>query len=223
MRVALFGGSFDPPHRGHVVLARLARERLALDRVLVAPVGTQPLKQERTIASFTDRLAMTRLAFENEPGVEISLVDGPRPDGSFNYTIDTLSELRRRLDPEDALFCIVGADSFLTIGTWHRSAELLTMCDFIVGARPGFDLSRAQAALPGGLQARVLPTSIPHTQVMELEGNGRCSRVYLMMDLAEEVSASEIRSALRGEAESGGVLARPVEQYIRIHELYTHL
>ncbi|MGH9587654.1 MAG: nicotinate-nicotinamide nucleotide adenylyltransferase, partial [Acidobacteriaceae bacterium] len=141
MRVALFGGSFDPPHRGHVALARLARQRLALDRVLVAPVGTQPLKPESVPASFEDRVAMTRLAFAGEPGMDVSLVDAPRADGLSNYTLDTLTSLRHMLAPEDPLFCILGADSLLTIRNWHRAADLLVFCDFITGARPGFDLS----------------------------------------------------------------------------------
>lgn len=224
MRVALFGGSFDPPHRGHVALARLAQQRLVLDRVLVAPVATQPLKPDVPPAGFQDRVAMTRLAFAGEPGMEISLLDAPRPDGRCNYTIDTLATLRRQLHPDDALFCILGADSLLTIKNWHRAADLLASCDFIVGARPGFDLTRAEAALPEGVSANRVATELPHTQVMELTNtNGSRSRLYLLMDLAEDVSASEIRSALRGDAHTGTVLNPAVAKYIRVHHLYPHL
>jgi nicotinate-nucleotide adenylyltransferase len=233
MRVALFGGSFDPPHRGHVALARLARERLALDRVLVAPVGTQPLKQKTPPASFDDRVAMTRLAFANQPKTEISLIDAPRPDGRSNYTIDTLATLRQQLTPADALFCILGADSFLTMGKWYRSADLLTSCDFIVGGRPGFDLGQAEAALPAGVTAKPLPTAFPHTQLFELEvakgapqARGpvrQAPRLYLLEDLAEDISATQIRSALAGEGEPGRVLNPAVAQYIREHHLYPHL
>ncbi len=212
MRVALFGGSFDPPHRGHVALARLARERLALDRVLVAPVATQPLKQETAQASFTDRVAMTRLAFAGEPAAEISLLDAPHPNNTRpNYTIDTLSALRRQLDPADTLFCILGADSLLTIGKWYRSADLLTTCDFIVGARPGFDLDQAAAGLPSGISATPVPTDLPRTQVLNLAAQtGGQSRLYLLLDLAEDISATQIRAALSRRlrdpqrAESGG-------------------
>lgn len=223
MRVGLFGGSFDPPHYGHVALARLARERLELDRILVAPVASQPLKPELAPTNFADRVAMARLAFANEPGLEISLVDAPRPDGRSNYTLDTVRELRRSLGPQDALFCIMGADSFLTLGKWYRSAELVMACDFIVGARPGFDLSHAEGALPESVEAMQLPTPLPHTQLLELSREGHHSRLYLLMDLAEDVSASQIRSALRGKSESGRVLDPAVEQYIRAHRLYTHL
>jgi nicotinate-nucleotide adenylyltransferase len=224
MRVALFGGSFDPPHRGHVALARLARTRLALDRILVAPVGAQPLKPEAIPASFEDRLAMVRLAFADEPGVEISLLDAPRSDGKSNYTINTLEALRRQLSPADALFCILGADSLLSIRQWRNPAELLTAFDFIVGARPGFRLSDTQAALPKGLTATPLTTDLPHTELLELGApNGRCSRLYLLTDLAEDVSASEIRFALRGSPDPSAALHPAVAEYIRAHHLYRHL
>ncbi len=90
MRIALFGGSFDPPHRGHVALTRLAINRLHLDRILVAPVGRQPLKHEATSASFEDRMAMAELAFAGEPLTEVSRADAPRPDGRPNYTVDAV-------------------------------------------------------------------------------------------------------------------------------------
>lgn len=224
MRVALFGGTFDPPHRGHVALARLARERLSLDRILVAPVGAQPLKSDAATASFEDRVAMTRLAFAGEAGVEISLVDAPRADGRSNYTLDTLAMVRQELRPDDALFCILGADSLLNIRNWYRAADLLVFCDFIVGARPGFDLSRVEGALPAGISAKALPTELAHTQVLELKSqDGRGSRLYLLFDLAEDVSATEVRSALRGEANSRSVLNPEVAEYIRVHHLYQHL
>lgn len=228
MRVALFGGTFDPPHRGHVALARLARERLSLDRILVAPVATQPLKQQTSPAPFEDRVAMARLAFAREPKTEISLIDSPRPNGQSNYTIDTVHALRRQLTG-DSLFCILGADSFLTIGKWHHAADLLTACDFIVGARPGFHLDNIQAALPSGIAARPSPTNLPHVHAFEVIADTRTpsqpppSRLYFLTDLAEDVSATEVRAALRGETGAAQVLDPAVEQYIRANRLYAHL
>jgi nicotinate-nucleotide adenylyltransferase len=233
MRVALFGGSFDPPHRGHVALARLARQRLAIDRILVAPVATQPFKQETLPASFNDRVAMARLAFASEPGTEISLLDSPRPDGSSNYTVDTIEELRRHLVWGDTLFCIVGADSFLTIRNWHRSADLLTACDLIVGARPDFSLDpdRVQDALPQAISAKPIASAYPHTHVFELKENkdtqanspDRRTKLYLLTDLNENVSATQIRSALGGESNATPVLDPAVMDYIHSLHLYTYL
>jgi nicotinate-nucleotide adenylyltransferase len=136
MRIAFFGGTFDPPHRGHIAIALAAITRLGLDQVLVAPVATQPLKGGYGHSSFEDRLAMVRLAVAGEPGLTASDVDAPIPGGRPNYTFETLQRLRKQLQPTDELFCLVGADSFLTLKGWHRCAELLLFCDFIVAGRP---------------------------------------------------------------------------------------
>ncbi|HTX49139.1 MAG TPA: nicotinate-nicotinamide nucleotide adenylyltransferase, partial [Caulobacteraceae bacterium] len=128
MKIGLFGGSFDPPHCGHIALAKLAMERLGLERVLLAPVGLQPLKRDRPQASFADRVAMTRLAIEGEAPLELSLIDAPRTDGRPNYTIDTVRALRAQLPGEDQLICLMGADSFLGIGKWYRASDLLVAC-----------------------------------------------------------------------------------------------
>ena len=90
-RIAFFGGSFDPPHLGHIGVARAAQIALHLDTVLFAPVGVQPLKPLGSTASFEDRVAMTELAIKGLPHFAISLADAPDPNGTPNYTIDTLS------------------------------------------------------------------------------------------------------------------------------------
>lgn len=220
MRVAFFGGSFDPPHPGHVALARLARERLVLDRVLVAPVGTQPLKQEQPAASFADRVAMAGLAFAGEPKTEISLLDAPRADNKSNYTLGTLKTIQGRLSEGDKLFCILGADSLLAIRKWHRPTDLLMTCDFIVGARPGFDLNQVKPALPEDVTVNFVAKKIAHTQLLELTGrDGRQCCLYWLADLEEDASATKIRAALaRGRADEG--LSPTVLQYIRAHRLY---
>lgn len=227
MRVGLFGGTFDPPHRAHVTLARLARERLSLDRVLVAPVAAQPLKVGFSApADFADRVSMTRMAFAGEKKTEVSLIDAERLHGANgpNYTIDTVSVLRAQLAPEDVLFFILGADSLLDIRRWHRASELLLACNFIAGARPGFRLHDAVAALPGGIHASPGQTNLPHTRVLDLTGpDDRTSQLYLLDDLDENVSATEIRAALRREAGAPRVLNPAVAGYIRAHGLYSHL
>ncbi len=123
-RVAFFGGTFDPPHLGHLGVARAAREALGLDLVLFAPVGAQPLKPQGTAAAFEDRLAMTRLAIASDPTFALSLADAPQPSGAPNYTFETLLALRAQLPPPSALFCLMGADSFASFSRWHRAAEI---------------------------------------------------------------------------------------------------
>ena len=118
MRVGLFGGSFDPPHRGHLAVAEAVREKFALDRVLLAPAAIQPLKPDGAQASFADRLRMVELLCEGANGIEASAIDGPQPGGKPNYTIDTLHRLRDELPPDAEIFVIVGADAFLAIRQW---------------------------------------------------------------------------------------------------------
>jgi nicotinate-nucleotide adenylyltransferase len=222
MKLGFFGGSFDPPHRGHIALARLALARLALDRVLFAPVGVQPLKRDRPQAGFDDRVAMTALAIAGEPAMEISLIDAPRSDGRPNYSVDTLRTLHAALPAGDRLFCLMGADSFLSIGRWHRAADLLLACDFVVAARPGFDLGRLAAALPAAVSVAAADAPYPGCLALSLHYAGCLSYLYLLPDLAEEVSASAIRAALTHgtHAPADPAIDPRVAGYIRSHGLY---
>jgi nicotinate-nucleotide adenylyltransferase len=127
MRIALYGGSFDPPHSGHIGIAMAAVERLHLDRVLMAPVGRQPLKQEQVQSPFEDRMVMVQLACAGHPPLAASAVDAPHLDGRYNYTYDTLERLRETLPAGDELFCLVGADSLQTLHQWHRATEALML------------------------------------------------------------------------------------------------
>ena len=155
MRVALFGGSFDPPHLGHLYIARAAAERLGFDRVLFAPTGRQPLKQGGA-AGFADRLAMAELLV-CEQGFEVSDVDAPR-EGAPNYTVDTVARARP-LQPDGAeLFFIAGADSFLSLKHWREPELLLRrgrlLEGWVLAARPGFPLGELARALPPGFGLR---------------------------------------------------------------------
>jgi nicotinate-nucleotide adenylyltransferase len=156
-RIAFFGGSFDPPHLGHLGVARAARAALGLDTVLFAPVGAQPLKPQGTVASFEDRLAMTRLAIAADPGFALSLADAPQPSGAPNYTLETLLALRAQMPPDSALFCLMGADSFAGFSRWHRAAEIPFVAHLIVASRPGQPMDNLDSALPNGLTIEAVP------------------------------------------------------------------
>ena len=229
-RVAFFGGSFDPPHLGHLAVARAARTALRLDAVLFAPVGTQPLKPQGSTAGYTDRLEMTRLAIAGEVGFELSLADAPNPAGAPNYTIDTLIALRAELPPECALFCLMGADSFLGLSGWHRAAEIPFVAPLIVASRPGEgssgQLAGLSAALPAGLTMEAAPALDSVVEGIEVRGftvmnpAGDNAPFYLLPGLDVEISASEIRSQLRGAEGAGGLLPESVAEYVRAHGLY---
>jgi nicotinate-nucleotide adenylyltransferase len=199
MRVGLFGGSFDPPHRAHLAAARAARERFELDRVLLAPAGVQPLKPEGAQASFQDRLRMVELLCEGSPGLEASVIDAPRADGRPNYTIDSVRKLRSEVPEASELFVIVGADAFVEIRRWKDPEDLLREARWIIVSRPGFDLTLLDSL---GLTS---------------EQRGQ---IEVLGDLAEPVSATEVRERLR-EHESASQLVPPrVLEYIQAHHLY---
>jgi nicotinate-nucleotide adenylyltransferase len=224
MRVAFFGGSFDPPHCGHLAIARAARERLGLDRVLFAPVGWQPLKQKGASASFADRVAMTRLAIAGEAGCELSLIDAPREAqgasaGTPNYTAETLEQLRAEM-PGDALYLLMGADSLRTLKRWHRAEEIPFLAQLIVAARPGEqleDVRTIEECMPAGISVE---QDVAHAYLLRNTA-GAESTLTLLPELSYEISATKIRAAMRraGGAERG-VIPDAVLAYIREHGLY---
>jgi nicotinate-nucleotide adenylyltransferase len=225
-RVAFFGGSFDPPHLGHLAVARAARAALELDTVLFAPVGAQPLKVQGATARFEDRLAMTRLAIAGELGFEISLADAPTLSGEPNYTLETLDALRHSL-AGGALFFLMGADSFLGLKKWHRAAEIPFAAPLIVAARPGQRLEGIQAALPEGLafESEAAETGTRHG--VELRScwlrnqAGDSAQFYLLPGLDIQISASDVREKLRAAAgDTGAWLPEAVADYVRRHGLY---
>jgi nicotinate-nucleotide adenylyltransferase len=232
-RVAFFGGSFDPPHLGHLAVARAARAALALDAVLFAPVGSQPLKPQGSTASFEDRLAMTRLAIAGEPGFELSLADEPKPLGTPNFTVDTLAELRAKMPPDGSLFCLMGADSFFGLRRWHRSSEIPFIASLIVASRPGQKpehwISGLREALPEGLSiepgAAGFPSADLEMQTYRVHGpNGDCAPLYLLPGLYFDVSASQIRDQVQAGPSTSPIgralLPLAVFDYIHSHRLY---
>ncbi len=225
MRLALFGGSFDPPHCGHLGIALAAIERLALDRVLMAPVGRQPLKRDRPQSPYPDRMAMVQLACGSQPRLQPSAIDAPITTGAPNYTYDTLLQLRQSLHADDALYCLIGADSLLTLRHWHRAADALFLAQWIIAARPGVALETLTPLLPDGIRT------------MPAEGSGTCVRVPIQQDIGPEprhgqlwllpglhyeVSATELRRALADHTAGipQRVLDPAVAEYARAHRLY---
>ena len=230
MRIALFGGSFDPPHSGHIGIALAAADRLRLERVLMAPVGRQPLKRDQTQSPYEDRMAMVQLACTDHPPLVASVMDAPRPDGRYNYTYDTLRRLRQTLPATDELFCLVGADSLQTLHHWHRAAEALMLAEWIVAARPGFTLEALETLLPAGVRASHpergegwlrLRLTGPSTSASET-GSAQQGTLWLLPDLHYEVSATDLRAALADE--SAGIPQRVLDprvaEYAREHGLY---
>jgi nicotinate-nucleotide adenylyltransferase len=209
-RIALFGGTFDPPHRGHMAIARAAADALQLDQVLFAPTGRQPLKLKSNPTPFAHRLAMVAAtcadsnAAPSTPGTSVRFIptdlDAPRPNNLPNYTVDTLAALRA-LHPHDTLFSLAGADSFLTLYHWREPQRLLALADWIVVTRPGYALTHESLA----------PLHLTPAQR---------ARVHILTSIAEDVSATGLRDRLRQGAPCTDLLSPSVARYIAEHNLY---
>jgi nicotinate-nucleotide adenylyltransferase len=134
MRLALFGGTFDPIHKAHLAIARSAADHFHLDRVLFVPAAHPPHKAGVTHAPYEDRVRMAELACAGEPRFEVSRLEEAT---ERSYSIDTIEKLRARLAPRDELFFIIGADAFAEIRTWHRWRDVAAAVRFLVVSRPG--------------------------------------------------------------------------------------
>jgi nicotinate-nucleotide adenylyltransferase len=237
-RLAFFGGTFDPPHRGHLAIARAAQRALKLDAVLFAPVGAQPLKPQGSTASFEDRVAMTRLALAGDPTFLVSLADAPSPTRAPNYTVDTLAAIRADLPFDAELYCLMGADSFLGLRRWHRGTEIPFVAPLIVASRPGQSLDDLAAILPAGLtiSANVESPSDAANDQLRIytlrNTTGVTTPLYLLPELHIEINASAIRTQIRSDVSasqsqnqslSSGIerlLPEAVASYIAARGLY---
>jgi nicotinate-nucleotide adenylyltransferase len=236
--VAFFGGSFDPPHKGHLAVARAARTALDLDSILFAPVGAQPLKPNGSTASFEERLAMTSLAIAGDPDFAVSLADAPKPSGEPNYTLETLEALRASLPQGGTLFCLMGADAFFGLRRWHRAAEIPLVANLIVASRPaqrpGGRIAALRGVLPEGLRMKAQPkldrpgSGVDVRHYVLQNRAGLSAPFYLLPGLHVEISASQVREQIRkldradlgGRAAEDDLLPRTVSNYIRSHGLY---
>jgi len=146
MRLGLFGGSFDPIHLGHLLVAEEARDALRLDRVLFVPASRPPHKPGRALTPYTDRTRMVRLALRGNPGFELAELerDAARP----SYTVETLRRLRAAPEPIDDLWLLLGGDSLEEIDTWREPEEIARLARLAVYPRPGWKAGFAAAASP---------------------------------------------------------------------------
>lgn len=156
MRIAIFGGTFDPIHSGHLTIAEEAANRFALDRVLFVPAAQPPHKSGATAASYEDRYRMVELATSVDPRFEASrLEEGSRR----SFSIDTIEKVRPTLAPGDKLFFLIGADAFAEIQTWRRWQDVIREVEFIVASRPGHRYEAPPGARVHRLETVALPVS----------------------------------------------------------------
>ncbi len=205
MRVGIFGGSFDPPHIGHLLLAQDARDALALDQLLIVPAATQPLKADgRTAAGH--RLAMANRCFERVDGIQVDPIEIDR--GGLSFMVDTVDALRRRW-PLGEFYLLIGDDVVPTLPRWREPERLLAMVRLVVMHRGG-DTERALAPMPD------IPAGHPAAGFIHqaLQTGHRLATRRI------DVSSTEIRARVHAGRSIRGFVPASVEDYIASAELY---
>jgi nicotinate-nucleotide adenylyltransferase len=179
MRIGLMGGTFDPIHVAHLVLAEQAREQLALDSVLFMPAGDPWRKAQREITAAEHRLAMTRLAVDGREGFEVDDLEIRRSGPT--YTVETLQDLRRRYGPESELFLLIGDDALIDLPFWRDPEGIAAEASIVVARRADFEVPEL-AFKPGRLlRIDMPPLEISSTDLRRRAQQGRSLR-FLVPD-----------------------------------------
>ena len=192
MKLGIFGGTFDPVHRGHIAVATAAADRFGLDRVLLIPAGSPPHKQTPVGAPYEDRYRMVELACADDDRLEPSRLEAPDGARQRHYSIETLERLRAGMAAGDQLFFVIGTDAFAEITLWRRWREVVELVEFIVVSRPG-----AEAG------------SVPSE-----------ARVHWLNDVRVPLSSTEIRERLGKGVPVEDWLPPAVADFIRERGLY---
>ena len=197
-RIGILGGTFDPPHIGHLWLATLAADAMALDRVLFMPAAQPPHKVGQPVSRATDRLLMTRLAIAGNPLLDLCLIEMERPGPS--YTIDSIDELERLHPGDTQLYLVMAADSLAQIDTWREPDRLLERIEWIVGPRPG--------------------DALPDRSSLEARFAEHASRIHLLEGPSLDVSSTALRERVANGQPIRYLVPRGVEELITERGLY---
>ena len=211
-RIAIFGGTFDPVHRGHLTVARAALRRLKLDKLYFVPAGLPPHKQRHPLAPFRHRFRMLKLATAREPRFAVSRLEAE----GVHYSIDTVRRMKRSLKAGDRLFFLIGMDAFRDIATWREAEALVRECEFVVVARPGSSLKNVGLAVPHGLRRSAGRTHRRSRGRLSVDG----VVMHLLGGVHNRVSATQVRSAARRGRPLVGLAPALVAKYIARKRLY---
>ena len=194
MKLAIMGGTFSPPHLGHLICAEEVNEHFKFDKVMFVPSARPPHKDGVGVLDAEHRYMMTALATQDNPRFEVSRIELDRPGQS--YSIETVKQLKAMHGQDSDIYWIVGADAILEMFIWKDVDELLTICRFIAINRPGYDLSQADQRF--------------------------MKKVQLLEVTNVDISATEIRRRVRQGKSIRYLVPPAVEQYICENGLYRH-
>lgn len=197
MRTGIFGGTFDPIHNGHLLSAAAIKDVLKLDKIVFIPTGEPPHKVARRVTPSEDRLAMVKLAVEDNEIFEVSDIECRR--NNYTYTYDTLKELNEKAQPDEEFFMIIGADTLADVFNWYRSEDVFKMCSFVAMKRPGSDneiyennLKRARAAGAVVHTAEIPQFDISSTKIREAISKNEDLSEYVPTAVAEYIKANNL-------------------------------
>lgn len=218
-RIALYGGTFDPVHDGHIAVARELSRLFALDEVLFIPAHIAPHKRERQVTPALQRYAMLALATQGEPRLSISAIELDEP--SRPYTVETLARMQSQLGAEVELFFVMGADSWMEIKTWREWERVLELTNHIIVTRPGYELS-AEHVTPAIRKRVVDLRGLAAEAIARAIDNPEGTKIYVTDVVAMDVSATAIRGLARAgrRDEVGTLVPSPVAEFIEKYRLY---
>jgi nicotinate-nucleotide adenylyltransferase len=218
-RIALYGGTFDPVHVGHIAVARELLKLLALDQVLFIPAFVAPHKREQHVTPPLQRYAMLALATQDETRLGISTIELDEP--AKPYTVETLARMKSALGDATQLFFVMGADSWMEIRTWREWERVLELTNHVVVTRPGYELS-AEHVTPE-IRERVvdLRGRKPEAIASEID-KGEGAKIYVTDAVVMDVSATAIRELARAGRldEVAQLVPPPVAGFIEKYGLY---
>jgi len=198
MNIGILGGTFDPVHNGHIMMAQEAKDRLDLAEVLFIPTARTPLKEGTDITSVEHRVQMVILAIEGHDYFRLSRIEVDR--GGTSYTVDTLDALNQEYGAGHEFFYIIGLDSLGTLPGWKQPERLIKMCRLVAVARPDY--------------------SLPDLDVIEKSLPGISKRLIYLDKPEIDISATEIRRMVAEDLTVDHLVPGPVAEYIRKHGLY---
>lgn len=213
MKIGLMGGTFNPIHTAHLRLAEEARVACHLDRVIFIPAADPPHKQLAGDVPFIQRYRMVSLAIADNPFFELSPLEGER--GGKSYSIDTIQAFQGK-NPNDELFFIIGGDSFLEIGLWHRYAEIFRSCSLVVVERPGCTISDPLNTLPVVIRGEFRYDA----ETRRLEHDSGHS-VRFIPGYPQDISSTEIRRLSAAGKSIDHLVPPAVAAYISQQRIYS--